>query len=58
MTAAIERRSGADAPQVNPRRKKTSFWPAEFYSSAVGKKWVMALTGVGLMGFVFVHMTG
>lgn len=58
MTAAIERRSGADAPQVNPRRKKTSFWPAEFYSSAVGKKWVMALTGVGLMGFVFVHMIG
>ncbi len=58
MTAAIERRSGADAPQVNPRRKKTSFWPLEFYSSAVGKKWIMALTGVGLMGFVFVHMIG
>lgn len=58
MTAAIERRSGADAPQVNPRPKKTSFWPAEFYRSAVGKKWVMGLTGVGLMGFVFVHMIG
>ena len=58
MTAAIERRPGADAPQVNPSRKKSSFWPVEFYSTAVGKKWVMALTGIGLMGFVFVHMVG
>lgn len=58
MTAATERRVGADAPQVNPTRKKSSFWPVEFYSTAVGKKWVMALTGVGLMGFVFVHMVG
>jgi succinate dehydrogenase / fumarate reductase cytochrome b subunit len=57
MTAAIER-PGADAPQVNPSRKKSSFWPAEFYSTAVGKKWVMALTGIGLMGFVFAHMVG
>jgi len=58
MTAAIERRPGADAPQVNPSRKKPSIWPVEFYSTAVGKKWVMALTGLGLMGFVFVHMVG
>ena len=58
MTEATERRAGADAPQVNPSRKKSSFWPVEFYSTAVGKKWVMALTGVGLMGFVFVHMVG
>lgn len=58
MTAAIERRPGADAPQVNPSRKKSSFWPAEIYSTAVGKKWVMAITGIGLMGFVFAHMVG
>jgi succinate dehydrogenase / fumarate reductase cytochrome b subunit len=58
MTAAIERRPGADAPQVNPSRKKSSIWPVDFYSTAVGKKWVMALTGLGLMGFVFVHMVG
>ena len=30
----------------------------EFYRSAVGKKWVMALTGIMLMGFVFVHAFG
>ena len=30
----------------------------EFYRSAVGKKWVMAVTGIMLMGFVFFHAIG
>jgi len=30
----------------------------EFYRSALGKKYVMALTGIMLMGFVFFHMVG
>jgi succinate dehydrogenase / fumarate reductase cytochrome b subunit len=29
-----------------------------FYRSAVGKKWVMAVTGVVLMGFVLAHLVG
>lgn len=29
-----------------------------FYSTAVGKKWVMAITGVALLGFVLAHMVG
>ena len=33
-------------------------WPAEFYRSAVGKKWVMAVTGIVLLGFVLAHMVG
>ncbi len=33
-------------------------WPVAFYRSAVGKKWVMAVTGLILMGFVLVHMIG
>ena len=33
-------------------------WPIEFYRSSVGKKWVMALTGVALLGFVVAHMIG
>jgi succinate dehydrogenase / fumarate reductase, cytochrome b subunit len=33
-------------------------WPVEFYRSAIGKKWVMAVTGIMLMGFVFAHMVG
>lgn len=33
-------------------------WPIAFYRSAVGKKWVMALTGIGLILFVVAHMIG
>ena len=29
-----------------------------FWRSAVGKKWVMAVTGIILMGFVLAHMIG
>src|SRR5262245_19954845 len=32
--------------------------PLRFYRSAVGKKWVMAITGVVLMLFVLVHLIG
>ncbi|HMG43738.1 MAG TPA: succinate dehydrogenase cytochrome b subunit [Acidimicrobiales bacterium] len=42
---------------VHPSRRPAP-WPVEFYRSAVGKKWVMALTGIGLMGYVFFHMLG
>ena len=58
MTQAMERREGADAPIVNGPHRVRKPWPVEFYSTAVGKKWVMALTGIALMGFVFVHMVG
>jgi succinate dehydrogenase / fumarate reductase, cytochrome b subunit len=43
---------------VHKRSRRPAPWPVEFYRSAVGKKWVMALTGIALMGFVFVHMVG
>jgi len=33
-------------------------WPIAFYRSAVGKKWVMALTGILIIGFVLAHMVG
>jgi succinate dehydrogenase / fumarate reductase, cytochrome b subunit len=33
-------------------------WIVDFYRSSLGKKWVMALTGAMLFGFVFVHMAG
>ena len=42
---------------VNPPRRPAP-WPVAFYRSAVGKKWVMAITGIVLMGFVFGHMVG
>ena len=38
--------------------KKRAPFPVEFYRSAVGKKWVMALTGLGIIGFAVAHMIG
>ena len=48
---------GHGVAPVHPSRRPAP-WPIEFYRSAVGKKWVMALTGIMLMGFVFGHMVG
>ena len=50
---------GSHAP-VAPvhKRRRPAPWPVEFYRSAIGKKWVMAVTGIILMGFVFGHMVG
>ncbi|WP_419842317.1 succinate dehydrogenase cytochrome b subunit [Candidatus Poriferisodalis sp.] len=33
-------------------------FPLNIYQSAIGRKWVMAWTGIGLLGFVIVHMIG
>lgn len=49
--------SGGQVAPVHPSRKPAP-WPIEFYRSAVGKKWIMAVTGIILMGFVFGHMIG
>ena len=57
MTQTMER-PGADAPVVNGRMAGGKPWPLQIMSTAVGKKWVMAVTGIGLMGFVFAHMVG
>lgn len=38
-----------------PRRR---FFVTDFYATAVGKKYVMAITGLMLLGFVLMHMIG
>lgn len=40
------------------RSRKRRMFLVDFYSTAVGKKYVMAITGIGLMGFVLFHMIG
>ncbi len=40
------------------RHSRSPFVVIDLYRSSVGKKWVMALTGLALMGFVFFHMVG
>jgi succinate dehydrogenase / fumarate reductase cytochrome b subunit len=46
------------SPSIREPVKRSKFPLIDLYKSAVGKKWVMALTGIGLMGFVFFHMIG
>ena len=40
------------------RRPRQLPWPLNIYQSAVGKKYAMAISGIGLLGFVVVHMIG
>jgi succinate dehydrogenase / fumarate reductase, cytochrome b subunit len=42
---------------VNRRARPLPF-PLNLYQTSVGKKWAMAITGFGLLGFVFFHMVG
>ncbi len=58
MAQSTEARPGADAPIVNKPNPAGTPWPLSFYRSAVGKKWIMALTGIGLWGFLLAHMVG
>jgi succinate dehydrogenase / fumarate reductase cytochrome b subunit len=55
--AARPTREQLAAQPIRPPRRKAPFF-VEFYRSAVGKKWVMAITGLIGLGFVFVHMVG
>ncbi len=40
------------------KSKRPLPFPLNIYQSAIGRKWVMAWTGVGLLGFVIFHMIG
>jgi len=55
--------SGTSRPRSGPMevvrtKPRPHAWVLEFYSSAVGKKAVMAVTGILLLGFVLAHMVG
>jgi succinate dehydrogenase / fumarate reductase cytochrome b subunit len=45
------------APKPRPVRGRAA-WALDFYRSAVGKKYVMAITGIIWMGYVLAHMIG
>jgi len=47
-------------PGPAPIRKRPKQWPfpLNIYQSAVGRKWVMAVSGIVLLGFVVTHMIG
>jgi succinate dehydrogenase / fumarate reductase cytochrome b subunit len=47
-------------PGPDKIRKRPKEWPfpLNIYQSAVGRKWVMAVSGIVLLGFVVTHMIG
>src|SRR5438046_7752614 len=53
---------GTAVDQAMPVRKPRSLWPSNpavtLWSTMVGKKVVMAVTGLVLVGFVIAHMLG
>ncbi len=51
--------SGTDHSVPPLRRRGAQLpWPLNLYQTAIGKKYVMAITGVALLGFMVVHMIG
>jgi len=50
--------SDLESDVTTTAEKKRAPFPVEFYKSAVGKKWVMAITGLGIIGFAIAHMVG
>lgn len=43
---------------VATSQRRRAPWPVEFYRSAVAKKWIMALTGIVLVGYLIAHLVG
>jgi succinate dehydrogenase / fumarate reductase cytochrome b subunit len=58
MAKTISRPPSADRVPPLRRRGRQWPWPLNLYQTAVGKKYVMALTGIVLLGYVVVHMIG
>jgi len=46
------------SPTIRKANRRSNFPIVDLYKSSVGKKWIMALTGIMLMGFVLFHMIG
>lgn len=57
MTATQSTTTGQQPQPVHPGSTPTNPM-LRFWRSAVGKKWVMAVTGIMLLGFVLAHMVG
>ena len=57
MAQVINRQRGPVSGTATRARKKQPFL-LDLYSTSVGKKYVMALTGLMGVGFVLVHMVG
>jgi succinate dehydrogenase / fumarate reductase cytochrome b subunit len=57
MAQAVNSR-GPVTGTASVAKKRRKFFLLDLYSTAVGKKYAMALSGIAMMGFVLVHMIG
>jgi len=57
MATTTRERAGVPTP-IQPRPSRRAPWFIEIYRTAVGKKYVMAVTGIIGLLFVFGHMVG
>lgn len=57
MQQATDRATTSVRPIASRPTRKLPF-PLNLYQTAVGKKWVMAITGIVLLGYVLAHMVG
>src|SRR5215210_7831977 len=57
MSQAVSTR-GPVSGTATGGKKRRKFFLLDLYGTAVGKKYVMAVTGIVLMGYVFAHMVG
>ncbi len=56
MAQAIQSRGPVTGTAVTAKKRRPFL--LDLYGTAVGKKYVMAITGIMLLGFVFMHMVG
>ncbi len=58
MAQALSKPGGTKRPEPLRKPIKALPFPLSLGQTAIGKKWLMALTGIGLIGFVVAHMIG
>jgi len=58
MAQTINKRGPVTGTAVTSTPRKRKPFLLDLYGTAVGKKYVMALTGIAIMGFVLAHMIG
>lgn len=57
MAAPTTTKQNSAQRPLRPKGRELPF-PLNLYQTSVGKKWVMAVTGIMLLGFVLFHMLG
>lgn len=58
MAQAVNTRGPVSGTAVASKKKRRKPFLLDLYSTAVGKKYVMAITGIILVGFIVAHMVG